>query len=45
VRSIYQMKDLLLETFIELVFLERTKIIEELTRQLDAVFMKNQIRV
>ena len=44
VRSIYQMKDLpSWETFIELVALERTKNYrKELTRQLDAVFMKNQ---
>ena len=44
VRSIYEMKDLPpWETFIELVALERTKNYrKELTRQLDAVFMKNQ---
>ena len=44
VRSIYEMKDLpQWETFIELVALERTyNYRRELTRQLDAVFMKNQ---
>ena len=44
VRSIYEMQDLPpWETFIELVALERTyNYRRELTRQLDAVFMKNQ---
>lgn len=44
VRSIYEMKDLpLWETFVELVGLERaTNYRRDLTRQLDAVFMKNQ---
>jgi len=44
VRSIYEMKDLpVWETFVELVSLERTyNYRRELTRQLDAVFMKNQ---
>ena len=44
VRSIYEMNDLpVWETFIELVALERTNNYrKELTRQLDAVFMKNQ---
>jgi len=44
VRSIYEMKDLpSWETFVELVALERTSNYRrELTRQLDAVFMKNQ---
>ncbi len=44
VRSIYEMKDLPpWETFVELVALERTyNYRRELTRQLDAVFMKNQ---
>jgi hypothetical protein len=43
VRSIYEMKDLpLWEAFVELVALERTtNYRRELTRQLDAVFMKN----
>lgn len=44
VRSIYEMNDLpAWETFVELVALERTyNYRRELTRQLDAVFMKNQ---
>lgn len=44
VRSIYEMNDLpVWETFVELVSLERTyNYRRELTRQLDAVFMKNQ---
>jgi hypothetical protein len=44
VRSIYEMKDLpVWETFVELVSLERTyNYRRELTRQLDAVFMKNR---
>lgn len=44
VRSIYEMKDLpLWETFVELVGLERAaNYRRDLTRQLDAVFMKNQ---
>ena len=43
VRSIYEMEDLpVWETFVELVSLERTyNYRRELTRQLDAVFMKN----
>jgi hypothetical protein len=43
VRSIYEMKDLPpWETFVELIALERTyNYRRELTRQLDAVFMKN----
>jgi hypothetical protein len=43
VKAIYEMKDLLpIETFVELVSLERTyNYRRELTRQLDAVFMKN----
>ena len=44
VRSIYEMKDLpLWDTFVELISLERTyNYRRELTRQLDAVLMKNQ---
>jgi len=44
VRSIYEMDELpVWETFVELVALERTyNYRRELTRQLDAVFMKNQ---
>ena len=44
VRSIYEMTDLpLWDTFVELISLERTyNYRRELTRQLDAVFMKNQ---
>ena len=44
VRSIYEMNELpVWETFVELVALERTyNYRRELTRQLDAVFMKNQ---